>query len=186
MSAATTRPRGPGSRRRALGRVVVVVVVAAAVGALAGVVWEWLWSPPAGVALDGEFVYTPEGLTRDFSGTGLYVLLAAVVGLVLGGLVALRADGHEVPSLFALLLGSALGAWLMGAVGSALGPPDADRAARDLADNTPLVQDLRIEGAAAWLTMPTAAVLAAAAVFLILSRRGTTDGNHRIEARPSG
>jgi hypothetical protein len=167
--AGAERGRRPLGRALVVSAVIVAVVVAAA--ALAGVLWEWWWKPPEGVALGGEFVFTPDGLTRDFSGTGLYVVIAAVVGLVVGALVALRSDGHEVASLLALLLGSGLGAWVMSTVGAALGPPDADRAARDLKDYAPLVQDLRIEGAAAWLTMPTAALLAAAAVFLILSRR---------------
>lgn len=140
-------------------------------GAVCGVVWEWWWTPPAGVAVDGEFVFTSAGIGEGFNGTGLYVLVTAVGGLLLGSLAALRGDAREVPVLLALLVASALAGATTGLVGAALGPRDADARAARLEDYAPLVQDLRVEGAAAWLTFPTAAVLAAAVVFLVLTRR---------------
>ncbi|NYG56216.1 hypothetical protein [Nocardioides perillae] len=158
--------------RRGTARVVAGVLVGGLLlGVVCGVLWEWWWTPPAGVAVDGEFVFTSAGIGEGFSGTGLYVLVTAAGGLALGTVAALRGDGREVPVLLALLAASALAGTVTALVGAALGPPDAATRAADLDDYAPLVQDLRVEGAAAWLTFPSAALLAAAVVFLVLTRR---------------
>ncbi len=39
-----------------LRRTVIVLVAFAAVGALAGVVWEWLWDAPVGFAYEHEWL----------------------------------------------------------------------------------------------------------------------------------
>lgn len=164
--------------------VVGTVLAGPALGAVCGVLWHWWWTPPAGVALEGEFVYTSAGLDGGFSGTGLYVLVAAVAGLLLGVVTALRADGREVPALLALVVSSAAAAAVMGVVGRLLGPADADVRAAGAADYAPLVADLQVEAAAAWLTLPTAALVGAAVVFLLLTQR-SHPGDH-IQPRPAG
>ena len=111
-------------RVRALRQVLLVLVVFAVAGALAGVVWEWLWTPPTGVALDEQFLLDGDGLRGEFSGTGLYVVVAAVAGLLLGVLVAVLSDRDELVTLVVVAVGSVLAGWLMLRTGVALGPPD--------------------------------------------------------------
>ena len=45
-----------------------------------GLVWEWLWTPPRGVVVHHRWVQDEVGLRGDFSGTGTYVVVAAVAG----------------------------------------------------------------------------------------------------------
>lgn len=165
-------------------RAVVVVAVLVAGGAVAGVVWELLWTPPPGVALAERFSLTSSGLTESFAGTALYVLVAVATGLLLGAVVALRADGAELVTLGAVVLGSLLAAAVMAVVGAALGPPDADDAARGLEDYAPLRQDLRIEGVGPYLAFPSGALLGAGTVFLSLSR-GSSSRHRRRGAGPA-
>ena len=78
MSGELTRPRVRVSWW--VVQALVVLVAAAALGALAGVVWEWVWTPPSGVAFQGKFVLDENGLPGEFSGTGWYVVVAAAAG----------------------------------------------------------------------------------------------------------
>ena len=140
---ALRRPQGaPGARmpqrmRSVLRQVAVVLLLFAVVGVLAGVVWQWVWSPPTGVAYQGSWVLDVEGLTHDFSGTGLYVVVGAVAGLLAGAAAGVLFDRDELVTLAAVVAGAALAAWLMKEVGQALGPPDPRPLAEAADDYTP-------------------------------------------------
>lgn len=171
--------------RSAWRRIAVAVGLSLVVGALAGVAWELLWTAPRGVALDDRFTFTSSGLGQTFSGTALYVILGFAAGLLLGAGAALRADGAELVTLAALVVGSCAASAVMAAVGIALGPPDADQAARGKADYTPVEQELRIEGVAAYAALPSGALLGAGGVFLSLSRR-RAENREDADTRRSG
>ena len=94
-------------------RVMVLVLLAFAVaGAVAGVVWVWVWTPPSGVVLDGRWVHDPVGLSQDFAGTGWYVVVAAVAGL-LTALAVSCWSRRELVTLGATVLGAVLACWVM-------------------------------------------------------------------------
>lgn len=154
-----------------LRQVLLVLVCFAVAGALAGILWEWLWTPSTGVVLDGEFVLDGDGLRNDFSGTALYVIVAAVTGLLLGVLVALLSQRHELVTLAAVVAGSALAGWLMLRTGIALGPPDPGPLARDAEDLTPLLNELAVAGRSPFVAFPAGALLGLIVIFVGLGRR---------------
>ncbi|MDF1603087.1 hypothetical protein [Nocardioides sp. YIM 152315] len=162
----------------------LVVVVLALAGALAGVVWEWAWSPTIGVVVDHQWTAGDAlGLQHQFSGTGWYVVVAVVAGLVAGIAVTLLADRVPLLTLAAVVIGSALAAWVMLVVGSALGPPDPDTAARTADDGTRLPDHLAVSGRSPFIAFPVGALLGLVLVFIGLSSRVPTSG--AVDSAPS-
>jgi uncharacterized membrane protein YeaQ/YmgE (transglycosylase-associated protein family) len=159
------------SWRRLVIDAVSILIVSAVVGVAAGFVWERLWTPPSGLAYQGKWGLDGEGLPHDFSGTGLYALVAIVAGLLLGVVVALVFDRDEVVTLAAGVVGAALAGALMWLVGTALGPADPHTLAKAADDFEPIVSDLRVRGRGAFVAFPLGATLSAAAVFLLSARR---------------
>ena len=164
-----------------------VLLACAVAGVLAGIVWEWVWTPPSGIAYQGRWVLDEDGLPHEFSGTGWYVVVAASAGLLLGLATAVAARDREVLRLAALAVGAVLAGWVMFHVGHALGPPDPARLARGADDLTAIPGDLRVGGAelherwyaldsAAFVALPAGALLGFAAVMLGLGPRRRSDG----------
>jgi ABC-type Fe3+ transport system permease subunit len=160
----------PTARRVAID-VVAILMAFGVVGVACGFLWEHVWNPPAGLAYQHKWLLDGDGLPNDFSGTGLYAVIGAVAGLVLGLVLALLLDRDEVISLAAILAGAVLAAYLMWAVGRALGPPNPNTLASTADDFEPIPADLRVHGKAAFLAFPTGAMLAATAVFFLFPRR---------------
>lgn len=137
------RPAGPG-RRAVVGRVAVVLATFAVVGALAGVVWEWLWTPPLGIVYHGQWILEPAGPDYAFSGTGWYVVVALVAGLLTALVLGWVLVSGELTTLLAAVVGSVLAGWLMFTVGHTLGPPDPRPRAAAMDDLERLPSDLRV------------------------------------------
>ena len=68
-------PRMPQRLTSVLRQVATVLFLCVAAAALAGVVWQWVWTPPVGVAFGGDWTLDAAALTGDFSGTGWYVVV---------------------------------------------------------------------------------------------------------------
>ena len=151
--------------------VAAVLGVFVVLGALAGVVWEWVWTPPTGLVYHHRWYPDEQGLHGIFSATGWYLLIGLVTGLVAGALSTLLFHRHEVVVLLAVVAGSLLGGFVMWHVGVALGPADPRHAAATLADYKPLPGALRTSGDSYRVAVPMGALLAAGAVFLGLSGR---------------
>ena len=150
-------------------RVVAVFVLA---GALAGWLWETLWTPPTGFASGGAFYLDGPGLRADFSGTGLFVLVGLGVGVMLGaGCAFIRHDARVV--FAAVLIGSVVAALACAWVGHWLGPADPVALAATLPDRTPMVADLHVVGDAPYLAWPVGAICG---FLLALLRPGGPDG----------
>jgi len=171
MSPLSTRTGTRSGTGRGVGphllRVLVVVGVLSAVGAVAGAVWEWVWTPPAGVAFDGEWLPTPAGPDYVFAGTGWYVVVALAAGILATAPLCLLLPGREVTTLLAVLGGSALAAWVMAQVGHALGPADPRVLSVDFAEPAPLPGDLTLAGFSAYAALPLGAVLVCVYLFLV-------------------
>ena len=133
--------------RRSILLAIAVVLTYVVVGALAGVIWEWLWSPPTQVVQQHQLYYTDYGsLRRVFTGTGLYALVAAVASALVALAAALLTRRHELLTLGAVIVGSLAAAYTMHAVGVALGPPDPAKLAAVAADGTHVSGQLEVNG----------------------------------------
>lgn len=158
---------------------VAVLVVLAGSGALAGLLWFRLWEPPAGVVRSGAWLTDETGLRGDFSGTGLYVVVAGLTGLLLGVLVALLLARSELATLGFVLVGGVLAGWVMYRVGVLDSPADPRVLAADAADGTVLPGRLRLAGWTPFVAFPTGALLGYAALLVALPGRGSgADAGH--------
>jgi hypothetical protein len=135
---------GRGGLSAVVTRVAVVLATFAVVGAIAGVVWEWVWTPPLGIVYRGEWLFEPAGPDYAFSGTGWYVVIALAAGLLTALVLGWVLVSGEVTTLVAALVGSVLAGWLMFTVGHTLGPPDPRPLAAAKDDLTRLPSDLRV------------------------------------------
>ncbi|GAA4721106.1 hypothetical protein [Nocardioides conyzicola] len=150
----------------------LVVAALAAVGALAGVVWQWIWTPTAGVVVDHRWTAGDAlGLQHEFSGTGWYVVVGTAAGLLAGIVIALVADRVPLLTLAAVVIGSVVAAWLMLTVGTALGPADPAVLAKTAADGTKLPMQLTVSGRSPWISLPSGALIGLVLVFIGLSPR---------------
>jgi hypothetical protein len=155
----------------AIGQAGIVVVACVAVGAVAAVVWEWLWTPPVGMVVDHRWLLGLSGLRAEFSATGLYVVVATVAGLLVGALCGLFLDRAELVTLAAVVVGAALAGWVMVQVGHVLGPSDPRELAETARNGTRLPSDLRIVGTSPYIAFPAGATLGLAVLFLGLGKR---------------
>lgn len=160
----------PDDRRRPAARVVavqasLVVVVFAVAGAAAGWLWYHLWDAPSGVVAGGVWYTDEAGLREDFSGVALYVVVAAVAGLVLGVLTAWLLDRAELVTLAAVLVGSVLAGYLMLVVGHHLSPPDPQHLAASAADGTRLRGELAVDSWPPRAAFPFGALVGLAIVY---------------------
>ena len=149
----------------------------AGAGAASGWIWFRLWTPPQGVVVEQQWFPNPAeaGLRGDFPGTGWYVVVALAGGLLLGAVCAYLLDRSELATLVAVVVGSALAAWLMLEVGTHLSPPDPDSLARTAEDGTELPGHLDVSRLPPKLSYPAGALLGLALVYLLTSRRGRSE-----------
>jgi hypothetical protein len=127
----------------------IILALFAAAGLVGGWVWWKLWSPaPAGAVFEKQwYPQATEGLMAEFAGTGWYVVVAIVAGLVLGIIAGLLLDRDEIVTLVAVVVGSALAAWLMLKVGLHFSPADPQPIADTAKDGTELPGVLELAGA---------------------------------------
>jgi hypothetical protein len=181
MSDQLTAPTDPVERSRGrsgLVQLVLGVALLAGLGALAGVVWDWVWSPAVGVVVDHRWVAQNEaGLRGQFSSTGWFVVVASVAGLLGGVVVALLWDRVPLLTLVAVVMGSVAGTWLMLQVGAALGPSDPEQLALTAKNGTHLRAQLEVSGHSPWIALPVGALLGLLLVFF-----GSSAGSRRTSA----
>ena len=131
----------------ALLRAGLVVLAGLVLGALGGVAWELLWTPPTGAAWQGKWLPDAEGAVHVVDATIWFVAVGLVYGLVYGIGAGLLSRGYELVTLAAVTVGSLLAARVTLWVGRALGPADADAAAANMGDLEPLRGSLDLPAA---------------------------------------
>lgn len=168
----TRRPLAPAVLQGAVVQAAVVIACFAAAGAVAGVLWELTWKPPQQVIDHQQIFYVDyASLLRVFSGTGLYALIAVAVSVVVSLAVCLVVRRHELVTLGAVLVGSAVAAWLMKVVGVGLGPNDPQAVQTTARNGTRAAANLVVDGRSPYLVWPAAALLMLAVVFFAKGRQ---------------
>jgi hypothetical protein len=154
-----------------LRQVATLLLLCVGVAALAGVVWQWVWTPPVGVAFRGDWTLDATALTGDFSGTGWYVVIGSFAGLLVGVAAGLLFDHDELVTLVTVVVGAVLGAWVMKEVGVALGPPDPLAIAKAAEDYTRIPGSLEVVGRSPWAAFPAGALAGLAVTLLGVGHR---------------
>jgi len=157
--------------------VATVLATYALVGLGAGWVWHELWQPAEGVVVQHQWFATGAGLREDFSGTGLYVLIAVGAGLALGVLFAILGGVRPVVTLVACVVGSLLAGWLMLTMGEWLGPADPQGLAKDLDDGATLPSALRVSGLTPLFAFTLGTLGALALVFTVFQGNSSEQGS---------
>ncbi|GGO87066.1 hypothetical protein GCM10011584_10790 [Nocardioides phosphati] len=141
-----------------------VVIGCALLGALCGVGW-WLWWKPApsGVVYQHHAFFMPD---EEFRATGLYVAIAAPVGLLLGVLGTWRLRRDPLLAVLVLVAGAVAGGAVMLLAGRLLEPASALALARHAKDGAAIHASLRVDFGPAWCAMPFAAVVGCLGVLL--------------------
>ena len=196
------RPRllSPGSPMRATVRAALLILLAYAVlGAVAGVVWEWVWTPPGQIVQRHQVFYDSyASLRRVFTGTGLYVLVGAAASALLALAVALLTRGRELLVLALVVVGSAIAAVVMLEVGTRLGPSDPATIAAHTTRRTLVPGQLTVEGKSHFLVKSPYLIWPMTSLFVLAliyfawpgshARHGHEDASHaaRRDQRPDG
>jgi hypothetical protein len=168
--------RASGRAWPAIVRTVLMVLLAyAVVGALAGAVWELVWTPPGQViARHQVFFDSYASLRRVFTGTGWYAVVGFVASALVSLVVCLLTRHRALLTLALVIVGSAIGAVVMLKVGTSLGPPDPASIAAHTVKRTPVLGALTVDGTShlgiksPYLVWPTASLLVLAVVFMVL------------------
>jgi hypothetical protein len=163
------KSRGGGTSGLLTGAIrigLLVLLAYAVLGAVAGVVWEWVWTPPGQVIVHHQVLYDSySSLRRVFTGTGLYVLVAAVASAVLALVVTVLVRGRELLVLAAVVLGSSLAAALMWRVGTLLGPGDPAGVAAHTSGHTTVPGNLTVAGKSPYLIWPMVSMFVLSLVY---------------------
>jgi hypothetical protein len=150
---------------------VAVVATYALVGVFGGWMWHELWQPATGVVFEHQWYADGEGLRQEFSGTGLYALVAVGLGLVLGVVFAFVGGSRPLLTVCLCLVGSLLAGWLMREVGQWLGPPDPQVVASTADDGDQLPSALRVSGLPPLFAFAVGSLLALGAIFTLFGGR---------------
>jgi hypothetical protein len=144
----------------------LVLLAYAVVGAVAGVIWEWIWTPPGQVIDRHQVLFDSyASLRRVFTGTGLYALVGGLASALLALAVTTLTRGRELWVLLFVIVGSAIGAALMWRVGTQLGPTDPASIAAHTSGHTTVPGDLSITGKSPFLVWPMTSLFVLAMIY---------------------
>ena len=153
-------------------RDVVLVLVGFAVGAvLVGVLWPQLVDPVVVTRAETGLLTGEVALGDRFDNVGWYALLSGGCAVLLGVLLSLRARGHEVVTLLAIVAGASLAAWLSAQVGTWVGPGDPAAVLAEAEVGATAPDRVTLTADVAYLVWPIAALIGC--VVVLWSRPGT-------------
>jgi hypothetical protein len=192
--------RGPLATKGPLlasARTVLLVLLAyAVVGAAAGAVWEWVWTPPGQVVAQHQVFYDSyASLRRAFTGTGWYAVVGTLASALVSLGVCLLTRRRGLLALGLVIVGSAIGAAVMFTVGTSLGPADPTSIAAHTVKRTPVSGELTVEGTShlgiksPYLVWPMASLAVLALVFFALPVSPADvdrPDKHRMDPREAG
>jgi hypothetical protein len=168
-----SRPRSSSASRsptRALATDAVIILgVLLLLAVVAGLVWPRLVEPVPFVRTRQGIVSDEVALAHEFDDVGWYVVLAAGVGAVAGGVLAWSRSRDPVATVLLLLAGAAGAAWVMAQVGTAVGPPSPATVLADAPLGASAPARVEVHALAAYLVWPIAVLFGA--VVVLWSRR---------------
>ena len=152
----------------------IVIGVLLLLAVLAGLLWPQLVDPV-------QFTRTRQGvvsgevqIARQFDDDGWYVVLAAIIGAVAGGVLTWWRSRDPVATVLLLVLGAAAAAWVMALVGHAVGPPSPGPLLADARIGATAPDEVKVHALAAYLVWPIAVLFGAVAV--LWASRGSHPG----------
>ncbi|KAA1429012.1 hypothetical protein [Nocardioides antri] len=177
-------PAPADERRRVAWRDVAVVggavvVASAAVGALGGWLWYLWWGPPAPGKIfetDSGIKWYPDpwdpGQHQVFAGTAEYALIGLAGGVLLGFGAVVVGRRQAFAALAALVVGSALAAYVAFLVGTTLSPPDPQgyATADHVGEEYPAA--IEVTGWTPYLLWPAGALIGFCSAVVLLSGAG--------------
>lgn len=107
----------------AVRQALIALLVFVMAGAVAGALWFWLWSPApetSAYLIDGGRPFFDDDL--EFRSTGIYLVVAVPLGLVLGALFMWIHDRDELFTLGVVAVAAVAAGLVMVGVGALLGP----------------------------------------------------------------
>lgn len=153
----------PGSPVRTA---LAVLLAYVALGAVAGAVWEWVWTPPGQVIEQHQMFYDSYvSLRRVFTGTGLYVIVGGVASALVALGVCVLTRGRELLVLVLTVVGSSLAAATMWWVGTRLGPSDPRPLVAHTVTLTRVSGNLTVAGKSPYLVWPFVSLLVLVLVY---------------------
>lgn len=148
-----------------------ILGIFALAGVVCGWIWEARWTAPTGVVYRGKWYPDGTGTDRMFDGTGSFVVIAAIAGLLLGLVCAWLFTASEIGTVLAALAGGALAAWIMHTVGLHLAPGDPVGRARDGVEVAKVSGTLQTYGDSYRVAFPGAAMVGPTLVYLCFPAR---------------
>lgn len=166
--------------------IVVPVVLGGVLGAAGGWLW-WVWWGPAP---DGKVYDTAAGphwypdpfdpgITRDFSGTADYVVIAFGLALLLGIIGGWLARDRAVAGLAGVGVASVVAGVLMTVIGLAQSPSDPQAKVDEVKIGTELPGHLEVTGWTPYLAWPVGVLLGYLVVMLALNSRAANGAGQR-------
>ena len=146
---------------------VAVLAAYALVGLFGGWIWHTLWQPATGVVVEHQWYADAAALREEFSGTAIYVLVAASLGVALGVVFALVGGARPMLALTVSVAGALLAGWLMLKLGERLGPADPRDLALKADDGTRLPSALTVSGVTPLFAFALGSLAAMGAIFTL-------------------
>jgi hypothetical protein len=125
-------------------------------GVLCGVLWWLLVDPAMFTKLDSGAAMGEPQLGKRFNADGWYAVLAAIAGLLAGGVLTWWRSRSFLFTTALLVVGSAVAAAAMALVGHVLGPPDPEAALAAAKVGARVPVDLTVTAKADYLVWPIA------------------------------
>lgn len=175
--------------------VVRVIVLPVILGVVLGAAGGWLWWAWWGPAPEGKVYDTPAGptwypdpfdpgITRDFSGTADFVVIAFLLALLLGAVGGWFARDRALAGLASAGVASVLAGVLMTVLGLLQSPSDPQAKVDEVKIGTELPGHLEVTGWTPYLAWPVGVLLGYLVVMLALNSR-TPSGVGERPAQPS-
>ncbi len=146
-----------------------------AAGVIGAVVWLQVTDLPVVTKVDGSAVLDPQELVKQVGIDGWYFVIAAVGGLLSGGVLTVWRHRDALLTVVLVTLGAGLAAYLMLRAGQLFGPGDEAGALRELADGGTVSMQLTLHAPGVAWVWPIAAAAGAMLVLWVTPERHEGD-----------